>query len=663
VAEADDLSGTGRFAAIWIALLVLLFVSTVTRAALLAANFSVVTDVWQSWLPALAVGLLFDLVTGLWLLAPGMLFLALMPESWLRARVWRWLGSAWLFTYIFGLLYLVAVEWFFFDEFSARFNTVAVDYLIFPHEVFVNLWETYPVWQVLVLVGVVTILLFASLKRRFLQSLTLPTSWRIRWLVAGGYIIAVTAGWLLVSSSTAKISDNRVLNEVALNGIYSFANAAMINELDYDVYYSKIDLPSAVADVRRLLTADGSELAASLDSLSIDHAVSFSSPARRLNVVLVMEESLGSSFVKSLTPRGPGVTPELERLADSGLLFTQIYATGDRTVRGMEAVLAGFPPIPGQSIVRRPGGQNVFSLPALLKSFGYSTVFVYGGYSLFDNMGSFALANGFDQVRDRTDFRTQTFSTIWGVCDEDLFDNSLEILDSLDQSGSPFFSLLLTVSNHSPFTFPDGRLPLEYSKPTRDNAVRYADFALGRFMNAAASHAFYNNTLFVILGDHGARVYGSQPIPLESYRIPVLFYKPGIIPAGLRNGTLGSQLDVPSTIMGVLRMPYVSQFFGHDLLSKQNGAPRAFLSHNRDVALFRNHDLAVLGLQQSEDLWRIDSVTASASRLPLEDDPELIRDAIAYYQTAYCLYKQRKLHPPRPALTGSEVSTSGSLAP
>ncbi len=177
-------------------------------------------------------------------------------------------------------------------------------------------------------------------------------------------------------------------------------------------------------------------------------------------------------------------------------------------------------------------------------------------------------------------------------------------------------------------------------------------------MTDAASHAFYKNTLFVVLGDHGARVYGSQQIPLESYRIPVLFYVPGIIPAGERDNTLGSQLDVPSTIMGVLRMPYISQFFGHDLLSGQNDPPRAFLSHNRDVALFRNHHLAVLGLGQTEDLWQIDSVTASAVRLPLEEDPELIRDAIACYQTAYYSYERRKLHPPERVSAGSDVRAS-----
>jgi phosphoglycerol transferase MdoB-like AlkP superfamily enzyme len=644
-ASTRDLFRMGRFGTVLVAVLIFMVVSVLTRVALILTNLGEVTDSWSRWLPALVVGVLFDLMAGLWLLLPGTLFLVLIPERWLKVKVWQGLFRIGLFLYIYGLTYLAFVEWFFFDEFNARFNSVAVDYLIFPHEVFVNLWETYPIWQVLVLVGIIAVLSYAFLRRRFLQPLEQPTPWKLRGRIASGYILILVAGWFLVSPRLARVSDNRVLNEVALNGVYSFFNAAMTNELDYDAYYSRIDVRDAVAEVKRILTADGSMVVSPDDSLSIEHRISFTEPVRPLNVVLVLEESLGSRFVKSLSPDGPGVTPELERLADSGLLFTHIYATGNRTVRGMEAVLAGFPPIPGQSIVRRPGGQHIFTLPALLKSLGYSTVFVYGGYSYFDNMGDFALANGFDRVLDRTDLPDQTFTTIWGVCDEDLFNNSLHILDSLNRVGAPFFSLLLTVSNHSPFTFPAERLEPRYSKATRDNAVRYADFALGKFMTDAASHPFFKNTLFVVLGDHGARVYGSQQIPLESYRIPVLFYAPGIIAAG-RNHTLASQLDVPSTIMGVLRYPYVSSFFGHDLLAAQNDTPRAFLSHNREVALFRNQRLAVLGLGQEEALWSIDSTTGAASRLSPETDPHLTRDAIAFYQTAYFLYQQRKLHPP-----------------
>lgn len=634
-----------RYRSLVIPLLCFAGIATVTRVALVVANAAEVGSSWPGVALALAVGVVFDLLAGLWVLLPFGLFLLVMRNRWLAGRVWRFVCSATLFAYLYVLLYLAVVEWYFFGEFSARFNTVAVDYLIFPHEVFVNLWDTYPVWQALTVVAIVTIMLFALIRRRFIDSLAQATPLKMRWRLIGVNILLLAVGTLGLNARLARVSANRVVNEIAMNGLYSFAYAAFTNELDYDTYYARLDDHDAFARVRRLLSTDGSRFVAPDDSLSIDRDLRPAGAPRPLNVVIVLEESLGSHFVKSLTPSGPGVTPEFEKLADSGLLFTHIYATGNRTVRGMEAVLAGFPPIPGQSIVRRPGGRHVFSLPSLLKSFGYSTAFIYGGYSYFDNMGDFTLSNGCDRVIDRTDFKKSTFTTIWGVCDEDLFDNSLGILDSLHSLHRPFFSLILTVSNHSPYTFPDGRIPVDPNEHTRENAVRYLDFALGKFLRDAAIHPFFDSTLFVVLGDHGARVYGAQEIPMDSYEIPVLFYAPKIIAPGQRPNLLGSQLDVAPTIMGVLDVPYRSEFYGHDLLSIPREDGRALMSHNRDVALYNGSRMAVLGIQQNVTLWQRDSSDGHFTHLTVDQDSALVNDAISYYQSAHYLYKHHALHP------------------
>lgn len=307
-------------------------------------------------------------------------------------------------------------------------------------------------------------------------------------------------------------------------------------------------------------------------------------------------------------------------------------------------MLASFPPIPGQSVVRRPGGEHIFTLPSLLKSFDYQTAFIYGGYSYFDNMGRFASTNGFDRVIDRTELHKKSFTTIWGVCDEDLFDNSLAILDTMQAAGKPFFALLLTVSNHSPYTFPDGRINTDPNEHTRENAVRYADYALAKFLHDAELHAYFDSTIFVVLGDHGARVYGSQQIPMDSYRIPVLFYAPRILPRGERLATLGSQIDVAPTIMGILRQSYASQFFGHDLLSGRV-EERAYMSHNRDVALLRDNRMAVLGIQSEVELFNRDSISGAFTPLSPYTDTALVNDAIGTYQSAYYLYQHHSLHP------------------
>ncbi|MDZ4723139.1 MAG: sulfatase-like hydrolase/transferase [candidate division Zixibacteria bacterium] len=638
---------SNRYRAMQLLLACFLITSTAARVILVIANFSQLSDSWLLLFPALGIGFCFDLIAGLWLLLPFSFFLLAAPDRWFSRRAVLWTCQLLLFVFIFSLLYLGAAEYFFFDEFSARFNTVAVDYLIYPHEIFVNMWETLPLAKILAATFLIAGSAFVMLRKRFLSLLILNTSMRVRFLFFGAHFLLLTIvcfGWDI---RYARISDNRVINELALNGLYSFGSAARTKELDYDQFYARLpDSTEAFSRLRRILSADGSRFIDSADQLSIDRLIVTGKPPRPLNVVIILEESFGSKFIKSLDSTGPGVATEFEKLADNGLLFTHIYATGNRTVRGIEAILASFPPLPGESIVRRPGGRNVFTISALLKSFGYSTAFIYGGLAYFDNMGDFTSSNGFEQVLDRTNFTKKTFTTIWGVCDEDLFDNSLIILDSLHRENKPFFSLLLTVSNHSPYTFPDGRIPTNPKEHTRENAVRYADYSLSKFLHDAESHQFFDSTIFIVVADHGARIYGSQEIPMDSYEIPLLFYAPKIIKAGQRNNTLGSQMDVAPTIMALLQFQYMSQFFGHDLLSAPKSAERALMNHNRDIALYSKGKLAVLGLKQRTELWKHDSASGDFSPLPISEDSSFVLDAVAYFQGAYYLFSHRKLHPP-----------------
>ena len=174
------------------------------------------------------------------------------------------------------------------------------------------------------------------------------------------------------------------------------------------------------------------------------------------------------------------------------------------------------PPIPTVSILRRPGNEHIATWGAVMRSLGYRTSFLYGGYGYFDNMNYFFGQNGFDVV-DRRSIRSIRFANIWGVSDEDLFDHSLAYLDSIHASGKPFFSIIMTTSNHKPFTFRPGleRLGIPPEGGGRGAGVRYADFALGEFLRHAKDHAWFDDTIFVVAADHGARVYGAEQIPLQ----------------------------------------------------------------------------------------------------------------------------------------------------
>jgi phosphoglycerol transferase MdoB-like AlkP superfamily enzyme len=344
--------------------------------------------------------------------------------------------------------------------------------------------------------------------------------------------------------------------------------------------------------------------------------------------------------VGSLHPRSESLTPSFDALTAEGTLLTHAFSTGNRTVRAIEATTSSLPPLPGESIVRRDNSVGLFTLPSLLASQGYQTMFVYGGRALFDGMGIYLHQNGVDRLVDQSQYPPGTFTTAWGVCDEAIFTKALEVMDEVHAQGKPFYSLVLSVSNHRPFTFPQDHIKEEKRFHRRENVVRYADWALGRFMAQAKSHAFYQDTLFVLMGDHGARVYGASEIPLPSYEVPILFVGPGV-PAGARLETLASSLDVPPTILGILGLDYDSKFFGHDVLRISPEEGRALMTHGSEIALMRGGRMAVLGLRESAALYTVDENRNEIAKVNSVDAAghELIEDAIAYYNAADRLYR------------------------
>ena len=221
-------------------------------------------------------------------------------------------------------------------------------------------------------------------------------------------------------------------------------------------------------------------------------------------------------------------------------------------MRGLEAITASFPPIPTVSILRRRGNQGIATWGQVMNELGYRSSFLYGGYGYFDDMNSFFAGNGF-QVLDRTDIENVRFENVWGVSDEDLFDRAIQHYDEQYASGKPFFSIIMTTSNHKPYTFRPG-LEQEGIKPEgggRQSGVRYADYALAYFLREAAKQPWFDNTVFVVVADHGARVYGKAEIPLETYEIPLMIYSPKHL-APRQVDTLMTQIDIAPTVLGLL---------------------------------------------------------------------------------------------------------------
>jgi phosphoglycerol transferase MdoB-like AlkP superfamily enzyme len=620
-----------RLAALFVA------VSTVTRIVLGSVAIAGGQAAPGNMPALMGVGLLYDVVTMLGLLAPFAFYLTVIPESIYRRRWHRWLMVAMCSATAFGLIYLGAVEYFFFDEFNSRFNFIAVEYLIYPHEVFVNIWQSYPVAQVLAATAVIAAAVIWLARHSLLGAhRTAPSPLFLRLAFLGALALLIGASQAGLNVNTGRYSDNRVVNELAMNGVYSFFNAAVNSELDYGAYY--LSLPQAEADerLRRIVRTQDSTYFAGLNHIT--RRVKADGTARHLNVVVVLEESLGAEFVGAYGDKR-GLTPNFDRLAPQGMLFTRAYATGTRTVRGMEAVSASFPPVPAESIVKRPHNESMFNWSTVMAKNGYVPTFIYGGFGTFDNMNYFFSSNGY-RVIDRTDLDKPQFANIWGVSDEDLFRNAVRVFDDQHGRGEKIFSIVMTTSNHKPFTFPPGIPGVPEKGGGRDAGVRYADYAVGRFFDKAKSKPWFDDTLFVIVADHGARAYGREDIPVRTYEIPLLLYSPRHVKPS-RVDTLTSQIDVAPTVIGMLDFDYDSTFFGIDVLLSDNHPNRPIpLNHNRDIALFDGRNLFEIGFRKTSAQYAYDPVTHTQTRVAI--DLERMKDAIAVFQKAFEFYNERR---------------------
>lgn len=558
---------------------------------------------------------------------------AAFREKWRSAVL-----QIFFFIALFLLLFNAVSEWFFWDEFSSRYNFIAVDYLVYTNEVIGNIKESYPLFSIITSVTLVTGLVFLVLKRYISKSVSTPMRFIKRAIIAFLLLLVPFLTVLLVKPEWKNFSKNNYANELAGNGMYEFAIAFQNNQLDFYKYYKTIPDKKAFEIIRDQLASPNSRFITD-DIFNIEREINYPGEETKRNVVLISVESLSGSFMKAFGST-KNITPQLDSLANEGLFFANLYASGTRTVRGLEALSLSIPPTPGQSIVKRPGNENLFSLGHVFKQKGYITQYLYGGYGYFDNMNYFFSNNDYDVI-DRTALEPESvhYSNIWGVADEDLFTLALRTMDSNHAKGKPFFSQVMTVSNHRPYTYPDGRIDIPSSSQSRDGAVKYTDFAIGDFIKRASHKPWFSNTIFVIVADHCASSAGSEALPVTGYHIPLIIYSPhNIQPRKI--DVLTAQIDIVPTILGLLNFDYTSKFFGQDVLNMPAENERAFISTYQGLGYIKNGELVIQSPLKKIKSYKPDFVTGKAADIPGTDSIQ--QQAIAYYQVAAWVIKNDK---------------------
>ena len=558
----------------------------------------------NGWLPVLLQGLRVDVATVCWLWGIPMLLTVVLGGEHLIGRLWRAVLRLWLTLGWWLLLFLEISTPSFISEYGFRPNRLYVEYLIYPKEVISMLWSGHK--GELLIAVLATVALLGSgwwLSGRVTRSLVMPRwYWRpvlavlvIALAVMGG---RSTLGHRALNPALVAFSTDPLVNTLPLNSGYSvmFALKQLGNEEDPSQYYGKLPSERVIALMREASGRPADVFVSpELPSMSRNQATWQGKPK---NLVIILQESLGARFVGNLG--GLPLTPNIDALSREGWNFRQLYATGTRSVRGIEAVVAGFTPTPAQAVVKLDKSQTgFFTLAGLLREHGYDTSFLYGGESHFDNMRSFFLGNGFGRVVDQKDFRNAAFVGSWGASDEDLMNKANEEFTRLHDEGKPFFSLVFSSSNHDPFEFPDGRIELyEQPKATRNNAAKYADYAVGQFFKAARAAPYWKDTLFLVIADHDSRVGGAELVPIPRFHIPGVIVGDGV-PAR-QDERVVSQIDMAPTLLSLMGISGEYPMLGRDLTQTPANWPgRALMQYDKNFALMEGNQVVILQPQQA----------------------------------------------------------------
>ncbi len=543
---------------------------------------------------------------------------------------------------ILGALLLNTVsEYFFWNEFGVRYNFIAVDYLIYTNEVIGNIIESYPVIPLFSVIFLFSLIFSFFIYRKTKDNLDKLPGFTQKMKLLGIYIVLFFMSLWLIPKIENLQDDNNFAEEIQANGLYKFFYAFNHSELDFNKFYPK--LAKKKAEQIYLSQFDPAEFPRKIIS---------GKEEIHKNVVLISVESLSAEFL-AMYGNQDGITPFLDSLSNHSLVFTNIYSTGNRTVRGLEALSMCIPPSPGESIIKRKDNKNKFTVGGVFSSKGYQVRFLYGGFSYFDNMKDFFEGNGYE-ITDRSDFSPEeiNFANIWGVSDEDMAAKAIRVMNDEAKTGKPFFNHWMTVSNHRPFTYPEGRIDIPGTARSRNGGVKYTDYAIGLFFKLAKKQSWYNNTIFVIVADHCASSAGKTELPMDKYRIPALIYSPdGTVPAG-QFSALCSQIDLMPTVLGLLNFSYESKFSGQDVFST-HFTKRAFIATYQDLGYIRDNYLTILSpvkkIEQSK--LKLSSNPLNGS-IPIFYDEypagqpvkRLSDEAIANYQTVYNFLKEGKFN-------------------
>jgi phosphoglycerol transferase MdoB-like AlkP superfamily enzyme len=586
----------------------------------------------------------FDVLTFCYILGAPFLVYFLCP-SFIKKKLYLVFAFAFACFCCFAV-YMEMLSFTFFDEFGNRPDQVAIEYLKYPNEVISMIFKGY-LFAFTAAVSFALAVAFFHFKMIAEMIQKTPAMSYLKKVAILPFILAFlfvgarsSFGHRPANISSASFSNYPIVNELTLNSTYSafYALYRMKHEANpYRFYSPKMEINASINGLGGFSLRDGKSFTFKDNKLEFSSEGTKEHGGKLPSINIIIVESLGSQYTG--IQGGTKLTPEFDRIAKTGVFFDNFYATGTRTARGLEAILTGFPPTPGRSVVKlNKTKQGFYTLASHLKKYGYSTNFFCGGDTNFDEMKAFLLRNGFDSIYDVQTLSKQYKAGSWGVHDKDVYDFFLK---NLKDDGKPQLNVFLTTSNHSPFDYPldEGfELDKNYAKDTHENAVKYTDYAIGYFYDQMEKRNRLEKDLFFIVADHNTRVYGDKYIPVYKFHIPALLFGRKIEPRVFSK--IASSIDVPQTLLGLVLPEVKSPSPGFNLFKlpeDYNG--RAVMQYNKNLGYFEDNKIAVLRPGQSPVVFSVQDHKLTENITELGS--QMVEKALSYTFGAWNLYDQQ----------------------
>jgi phosphoglycerol transferase MdoB-like AlkP superfamily enzyme len=609
-------------------------------------DFITPTDSIGSVLHAFLIGLRFDWAVTSWIVFLPFLALTVMTLTNQRSKLPVKIVFYLLFV-VFSLSFIIcAIDIPYFGHFFTRLNVATFQWMDTPVFVVKMIVQEFRYIGYIIPLILLILAFFWGLKKIFSTFIRTPQQRGNTWskiglsLLATVLIFAGIRGWKI----TPKSAPLRVTDAFFCPN--SFLNQAGLNP-NFTLFWSLIEQNK---DNKTLQFLDNEEaLQLVQNSFSIELPDECSPILRRItqdtlntdppNVVIILMESMSAARMAHFGNQ-QRLTPFLDSIAADGYLFENIYSAGTHTHSGIFSVLFSFPTLYNQKPMRYATMSNYKGMASALKKYNYSATFFTTHDGQFDNVEEFLTANDFDEVVTQVSYPAEKIVNVLGIADDFMFEFSMPILAKRHHEQRPFFAVFSTVSNHNPYHIP------EYFSPRQQNikeqAVEYADWAMNKFMQMASQQPWFDNTLFVFVADHGVLLNDTYIMPLNCNHIPLLMYAPKMITKPQVFDCFGGQIDVFPTVMHFLRLPYVNNTMGIDLLSERR--PFAYFSADQKYGVISDSLFLVVSQNNEvEGLFRYrtnDPTNYFNTYKPIAN--EMKKYASAHFQISQFIVSQQK---------------------